>query len=90
VATHRRNARRDVVTIFEPWQHRNGVRETAIFAKLFRLIWVVQPCGKYSACAVGQINSTYSGVPRSSGGAFRGRHGRWARDAMDVAMSRDE
>jgi hypothetical protein len=51
----------------------------------------VQPCHKkYSACAVGQIKSTSSPVPRSSRGAFRDRHERWARDAMDALAATDE
>jgi hypothetical protein len=55
------------------------------------VIWVVQfICEKYSAFPVGQIISTSSPVPRSSRGAFRDRHGRRARDAVDAICAFDE
>jgi hypothetical protein len=51
---------------------RNRLRQTAILLKRFKLIWVVQSFAqKYSGCAVGQIRSTHSAVPRSTGGALR-------------------
>jgi hypothetical protein len=31
-----------------------------------------------------------SAIPRSSGGAYRDRHGRWVRDAMDGGALLDE
>jgi hypothetical protein len=61
------------------------------FFKPFNLIWVVQPPReKFFAFAVGQIISTSSPRPASSRGAFRDRHGRWVRDAMDALAAQDE
>ena len=39
---------------------------------------------KYSASRFGQINSRSVAVPFSQRGALRGRHERWARDAVDA------
>jgi hypothetical protein len=36
------------------------------------------------ACDVGQITSRFPRIPRFSRGAFRDRHERWAREAMDA------
>jgi hypothetical protein len=44
---------------------RNRVRVKSKFLRRFKLIWVVRSCAKkYFACAVGQIKSTSSAVPR--------------------------
>jgi hypothetical protein len=70
--------------------HRRGkrrVRQKAIFAKHFRLIWAVQSLReKIFAFAVGQITSSFSPVLHSSGGAYAssrtwsaGCDGRWMR-----------
>jgi len=60
-------------------------------ASAFKLIWVVQSFSKkFSAFAVGQIISTSSPHPASIGGAYRDRHGRWVRDAVDAAAAQDE
>jgi hypothetical protein len=51
----------------------------------------VQTLGeKYSALPVGQIIFTNSPRPASTTGAFRDRHGRGVRDAMDVDSALDE
>ena len=42
------------------------------------------PREKYSAFAVGQISATSLRHPVPTRGAYRDRHGRWARDAMDA------
>jgi hypothetical protein len=42
------------------------------------------------ACGDGQIAGRFLPVPRSSRGALRGRHERWARDAMDAWMGEDD
>jgi hypothetical protein len=42
------------------------------------------------ACDVGQITGTSSRIPRFLRGAFRDRHGRWAREAMDASGAKDE
>jgi len=71
----------------------NPLRAKANFASFFNLIWVVQSCiEKYSACAVGQIRSTYSAVPRSQEGRFAivtnvecgMRWTQWHRETNDV------
>ena len=46
------------------------------------------PSRKYSAFAVGQISSTSSRHPAPTRGAYRDRHGRRARDAVDALASR--
>jgi hypothetical protein len=38
------------------------------------------------ACDVGQIRSTFPRVSRPPRGAYRDRHGRWARDAMAAGL----
>ena len=38
------------------------------------------------ACDVGQIRSISPRIPCPPGGAYRDRHGRWARDAMAVGL----
>ena len=51
---------------------------------------VVPMCRRQFACDVGQITSTFPRVPCLSGGAFRDRHERRVRDAMDATPSTDE
>jgi len=43
---------------------------------------------KYFAFIVGQIISMNSPHPAPARGAYRDRHGRWARDAMDALAAR--
>src|SRR4051812_42781461 len=51
-------------------------------------ISVVQPrLQKYCASSETQINFRTPAIPSHTEGAFRDRHGRWARDAMDAAAS---
>jgi hypothetical protein len=45
---------------------------------------------KFFAFVVGQITFRSPRYPAPARGAFRDRHGRWVRDAMDVAASQDE
>jgi hypothetical protein len=55
------------------------------FLKQFNLIWVVQSCReKYFALSRPQITGIF---PASclTRGAYRDRHGRWVRDAVDAA-----
>jgi hypothetical protein len=53
-------------------------------------VFAVQPsCEKYSAFLGAKITTITCAVPHSSEGRTR-RHGRWVRDAMDAAASRDE
>src|SRR4029079_2993693 len=48
----------------------------------------VQPhLQKYSASPPTQINFRTRAIPAHTRGAFRDRHGRWARDAVDAAAS---
>jgi hypothetical protein len=51
---------------------------------------VVPMCRRQFACDVGQITSTFPRVPCLSRGAFRDRHERRVRDAMDATPSTDE
>jgi hypothetical protein len=55
-----------------------------------RILPVVPICRGHFACAVGQITGLSSPVSRPKRGAYRDRHGRWARDAMDALGARDE
>jgi hypothetical protein len=41
---------------------------------------------KYFCFHPTQIISLFRAVSRSLGGAYRDRHGRWARDAVDAAV----
>jgi hypothetical protein len=51
----------------------------------------VQPPGeKYFAFRFGRNSNRAIAIPRSSRGAFRDRHERWVRDAMDAVMPSDE
>jgi hypothetical protein len=55
------------------------------FQSYFKVIWVVQsPSQKYSAFHPAQI-SGYLAPSGSHKRAFRDRHERWERDAMDAA-----
>jgi hypothetical protein len=75
----------------ESGQLQSHLRAKRNFLKQINLILSVQSWAKkYSAFAVGQIIFTSSPVPRSSRGAFRDRHGRRARDAMDASGAADE
>ena len=50
----------------------------------------VQPLSqKYSCFLLTQITSISAAIP-SRGGAYRDRHGRWARDAVDAGGAKDE
>jgi hypothetical protein len=61
-----------------------------IFLSPLRLIWAVQTSAqKYFVLLEAQISSS-SHASRLTRGAYRDRHGRWVRDAMSAAMSRDE
>src|SRR6202012_2732304 len=61
------------------------VRQKSDFMNQFKLIWAVQPrYGKYSY-SVFQKLVIYFAHPASTRGAYRDRHGRWKRDAMDAA-----
>ena len=48
---------------------------------------VVPTCRRLFACDVGQITFRSLRVPCPIRGAYRDRHERWTRDAMDAAMS---
>ena len=64
--------------------------KNAIYRADFKLIWVVQSCAeKFSAFLTPQINIILSAIPCSQG-AYRDRHGRWVRDAMDAVVTQDE
>jgi hypothetical protein len=57
----------------------------------FNLIWVVQPRPqKYFRSLLTQITSISSAIPARYKGAFRDRHERKARDAMDAGGATDE
>jgi hypothetical protein len=61
------------------------MRNTAELLKRFNLIWAVQSClQKYFRSRLTQITSISPAIP-SHRGAFRDRHGRRARDAVDAA-----
>jgi hypothetical protein len=45
---------------------------------------------KFFAFVVGQITFRSPRYPAPARGAFRDRHGRWARDAMDAKAPKDE
>jgi hypothetical protein len=47
---------------------------------------VVPSCRRQFACDVGQIRSISPRIPCPPRGAYRDRHGRWARDAMAVGL----
>jgi hypothetical protein len=51
---------------------------------------VQSPLQKFSTLPVGQIIFTNLRHPALSRGAFRDRHGRWVRDAVDAAAAQDE
>jgi hypothetical protein len=48
------------------------------------------PVVPFWACTVGQITGSISPVPLPLRGAFRDRHERWKRDAVDARMPNDE
>jgi hypothetical protein len=51
----------------------------------FNVIWVVQMgFEKYFASLRGQITGLFRAIPCPMRGAFRDRHGRWVRDAVDA------
>jgi hypothetical protein len=56
------------------------------FENPFKLIWSSSLHAKKCACADGQISGSSSRVSCPIRGAFRDRHERWVRDAMDVLM----
>jgi hypothetical protein len=51
---------------------------------------VALKCRRPFACVVGQIKGIFPRVPRPIRGAYRDRHGRWVRDAMDATRAPDE
>ena len=56
-----------------------------IFLNSFNVIWVVQMgFEKYFASLPPQITGVFRAIPCSIRGAFRDRHGRWVRDAVDA------
>jgi hypothetical protein len=56
-----------------------------------KLIWVVQsPAQKYSGSLLTQITSISTAIPAQHEGAFRDRHERKGRDAMDASCAADE
>jgi len=61
------------------------LRQPRDLLKQFKLIPPVQSClQKHFGSAITQIRLINRAVPPLSRGAFRDRHGRWARDAMDA------
>jgi hypothetical protein len=57
----------------------------------FKLILPVQSSPKkFFSSRFTQITSTSAAIPCSSRGAFRDRHGRWVRDAVDADGASDE
>jgi hypothetical protein len=66
---------------------KNHINVKRNFLRRFNLIWAVQSCyEKYLASPFGR-NSFIDSPSRPTRGALRGRHGRWVRDAVDVAVS---
>jgi len=62
----------------------SALRAETNLSNRIKAIWVVQSClKKYFPSRLTQITSI-SFASRPFGGAFRHRHERWARDAMDV------
>ena len=64
----------------------SGTREFAIDSFSARQV-ICPSCqcvARTFACDVGQITGTFPRISRPTGGAYRDRHGRWARDAMDA------
>jgi hypothetical protein len=69
----------------------NRLRANRNFLNRFNLIWVVQsPRKKYFASPRTQITSDPKPSRSPLRGALRDRHERWARDAVDAAVSLDE
>jgi hypothetical protein len=63
----------------------DGLRQNFDFPSRFNLIWVVQSSRKkYFPWSRPQITGKFR-ASRSIGGAYRDRHGRWVRDAVDAA-----
>ena len=61
------------------------LRQNADLLNRIKVIWVVQSrLQKYFLSRQTQITFTNLTVPCPSRGAFRDRHGRWARDAVDA------
>jgi hypothetical protein len=61
------------------------VRQNRKFSFHFNAILLVQPSSqKFSASRLPQIKSIFRAIPRPPRGAYRDRHGRWARDAVDA------
>jgi hypothetical protein len=60
------------------------LRQKRQFENPFKPIWPSSLDVKICACAVGQITGNFPRVPCPPGGAFRDRHERWTRDAMDA------
>jgi hypothetical protein len=65
---------------------RKILRRKTNFASGFNLIWPVQPLREKYFASVFQKIMIVSAHPASTRGAYRDRHGRWKRDAMDVKM----
>jgi hypothetical protein len=64
------------------------LRQTANLLKRINVIWGVQSrLQKYFPSRLTQIKFIAPAIP-SQGGAYRDRHGRWARDAMDADVLR--
>jgi hypothetical protein len=75
----RRRARRSLST------HENHLRQKTNFSNRFNPIPPVQSCReKYSAFVFSEIDASYS-HPALERGAFRDRHERWAREAVDAS-----
>jgi hypothetical protein len=61
------------------------VREKSNFVKRFNADSTVQSLRKKYFASIFQKFVIFSRGPAPAGGALRDRHGRWARDAMDVS-----
>jgi hypothetical protein len=71
------------------FEHENGVREKNEFVRRFNLNWAVQMSRKkYFAWPRPQINAILCAVPPRFRGAYRDRHGRRVRDAVDALAAR--
>jgi hypothetical protein len=69
----------------------HALRQNRKFSRGINAILPVQSClKKYSVSRFTQIKSIFAAIPSLLRGAYRDRHGRWVRDAMDAGGAADE
>jgi hypothetical protein len=73
-----------------PRHAQKSPRRKTNFANGFRLVGVVRPLLPQDFTSVFQKNMIVCAHPAPAGGAYRDRHGRWGRDAVDAAALRGE